>query len=110
MSVRKQAYEQTMRWLNDDHDAEALRPPEGLHPLALAEWRAGHEAALKRSRELDESWTKTEDLIVFVVKLAILYAVTGAGYWLDTWFSWAAAAALDAHILWRYWGPHGEKK
>ena len=102
MNVRERAFHQVLAWLENERQGDAPQPPEGMHPLAVEEWNRGAVAAQKDFEESDAAWQGVEDLIVFGVKVGILFTIAGVVYAIhEPWCLLAGGMATTA-LLWRW--------
>lgn len=106
-TVRDTAYRETYEWLMNDKNGERPHPQDGLHDLALAEWRAGHAAAISYfenyAEEVEEAEIETYiDFTVCVVKVAILYGLFSLGTYIDTWWAMIGSIFAGLAFAWNF--------
>ena len=102
MSVRERAFHQMLAYLDGDRPGSEPQPPEGLHPLSLAEWNKGvAEARTEHAKDNDE-WQQLEDFIVYGVKVTIIMTILGAVYWVHNPVGLLVGGVTSAALLWRW--------
>lgn len=102
MTVRERAFHQMLAYLEGDRPGAEPQPPEGLHPLSLAEWNKGIAEARDEHVKENDEWQDFEDAIVVCVKIGMVFAVYGAVYWIHTPWALMAGSGLVAFLMWRW--------
>jgi hypothetical protein len=102
-TIRDRAYNEVYNWLDGDKKGPEPMPEPGMHPLAESEWQAGHDEAHADYIVEEEEWAPFEDLVVCVVKTALLYGLLWAGHYIGTWWSLIVAGSVGFIFLWRFW-------
>lgn len=102
MTVRDRAFYQVLTWLENDKEGDEPQPPEGMHPLATAEWQAGAAAAQKDFDESDAAWQDLEDFIVYGIKTTIIVSLASTAFWWHNPWGLLAADVVIAALLWRW--------
>lgn len=102
MTVRDVAYCETYEWLENGRSDPPPQPPEGMHPLALAEWVAGHEAANVAFDEAEAWVDRVERIVVKLFKAGIVVALFLTGWGIGTWWSMSGTGVLALIFSFKY--------
>lgn len=101
MNVRHLAANETWAWIAGDRKGTAPCPPDGMHPLAVAEWWLGyndaHEHEAREERVLDR-WTSTT---MWIIKCAVIIGACAFAKWAGNPYLMVAVGVAGLIYLWR---------